>query len=834
LTLFTPYFIVHQTKGVVQNHGAIIFTTGTGTTLAAGSSTTLDGGAGGMATVILSSPLSGATVRYRVNNGVEQTFTDDQYTLSLYAGLTTIQAWASQDGYADSDTVTISVTVTGTTDVYVDNNTGVDTNPGTQGQPCKTISGAYAKFPNKNNPTNRIVLLSDITREDDGSGALANLVITDTTQLIIDGSAGSLNFDANAQSLRCLSVSGTGTLTLAITGLGFNNGRHTSAGAGIYVDNPNASVTLTDCVISGNNINASAGTTATGAGIHFAGSSLSLEGSTLIEENHITGATTARGAGVYVGRGSLDKTGTASINWNTITGPATGACTLEGAGLYCNTSGSVTLTGGTINNNKITLTGTVPSLSGSGAGAYLRGGARTLENIEVSNNSISSTSVPTSYANGTGIYFYGSEHLALQDTTISLNKGNCAFGYGGGLYVGAGSTVTMTDGTISYNSANIRDTGGPVSMGDGVCIMGSSPNPSKFTLNSGTISFNVSPESGADTNTAFYLFNSDTRLIIGAADVQVDSSNVVYLANNATIVADHFLTADPVAKLQFPNAAATGDPCLTTTNPGVSPPSVNYYKFDVLHDNGDPYCINADGELSEIESVNVTTYDELRTALDYDTTVQNTHVINITTNIFYSGGSSLSVKEDSHVRIHLTSDWEISVNETGVLFDQASLGKSHLLIDGGEHTLTIQYMSDSYRTQPIFDVQQTGASLVLRSVNISETARTSGSVADAPLVSAAGARVTLENFTFNDAPGDNNSRFSAIMLANNSLCHFVSGEISGFNCSEANYGGVAHVDATSRLYVHSGTFNGNTMSGTSSVTNDPGGTVWIATGVIMD
>ncbi len=842
---------------IEQQLDPVTFTTAAGTTLAAGSSTTLDGGVGGTAEVIMHLPNSASTVLYRVDSGAEQTFTTMDYTLPLTTGTYSITAWASGNGYADSDPVTITVTVTSTANVYVDNNTGVDTNPGTQGQPCKTISGAYAKFPNKNNPTNRIVLLNDITREDGTSGALANLVITEATQLIIDGQG---LYAINAESapyVRGMTVTGAGELDLTLSELQILNAVYWGSGAGLYVYNEHARVVLADCVIENNDSSGSA--TGLGAGIYCWVESLTLHDTTVIG-NDLSDYTSMYGSGIYVGHGTFFADQGTTITENTISsgngtnksGYGAGLCiensssvimnnvtiTLNGisgaallggtgAGVYVNVVSSMQCNTVLINENYIT-----PEYTGSdgeGAGLFFASTDCTLTACTISQNVI----VVLDRAYGAGVYQGNSSTLNLNGTTISDNTGTAATSRGGGLFIGDNGTTTMTLGQITGNSANLVNPTLINSQGDGVYITGANLSPSTFTLNSGVISGNQSPKIGvAETNIAFYLNNQYTTLILGAADVQIPSSNVVHLVTaGATIMADAFLTNSPVATLEF-NTYSNGTNVLSSTPENNN---CNYYKFEVVSPApGVEYCINADGNLSSIESRDAGDYGELANWLSTAPQDGSTRVINLA-GITYTipSGSVLNLRESSHCHIKMQSNVVFMCNGEGSAFAYPASGQAHLLIDCGIYFLDISYFTTLYRDEPIFNVQQPGSSLVVRGVRITDAQRTAGGVAAAPLFSAAGARVTLQGFTFNDTSGKDNSRFSAIMLANNSLCHFVSGEISGFNCSEANYGGVAHVDGTSSFYVHSGTFDDNSTVGVSSVTQDGGGYVWLGAGVFM-
>jgi hypothetical protein len=109
---------------------------------------------------------------------------------------------------------------------------------------------------------------------------------------------------------------------------------------------------------------------------------------------------------------------------------------------------------------------------------------------------------------------------------------------------------------------------------------------------------------------------------------------------------------------------------------------------------------------------------------------------------------------------------------------------------------------------------------VLRNVTIQDAAADPITPSEAALVSSGvSGTAVLEMFKYGETPLiPVNSKYSAIMLNADSVCHFVSGQILNFTSRSTGYGGFAHVEAGAALTIHSGTFTGNTTVSGSSVT----------------
>jgi CSLREA domain-containing protein len=84
----------------------------------------------------------------------------------------------------------------------------------------------------------------------------------------------------------------------------------------------------------------------------------------------------------------------------------------------------------------------------SGAGVLIQSGTVLLEDVVVSNNSLT-TSVPS--ISGGGIAILGTSALTIRRSSISYNSTSY---HGAGIFVAAGSALTVENSTISYNEAS--------------------------------------------------------------------------------------------------------------------------------------------------------------------------------------------------------------------------------------------------------------------------------------------------------------------------------------------------------------------------------------------
>src|SRR4051794_21544464 len=220
--------------------------------------------------------------------------------------------------------------------------------------------------------------------------------------------------------------------TVTISGLTIKNGSAPSPyyGGGIY--NDHASLTLSNCIISGNSAVHGAWGEGIGGGIFNDQGTLIVSGCTL------------SGNLAYYGGGI-------SNNWLGAAGAA------------------VTITNSTVSGNS----------AGFGAGIYNSDGTMTLSNSTVSGNT-------ATYWGGaiynSGTSSFSDATLAISNSTLSGNSADA----GGGIVNDANGTVTMTNSTLSGNSA----TGPYDGLGGGVS------NNAMLTIVNSTLSGNSAVNHG--------------------------------------------------------------------------------------------------------------------------------------------------------------------------------------------------------------------------------------------------------------------------------------------------------------------------------------------------
>lgn len=123
--------------------------------------------------------------------------------------------------------------------------------------------------------------------------------------------------------------------------------------------------------------------------------------------------------------------------------------------------GLLEINGGAVNVEKVKITG-AEQLGGEGGGIALLGGAATLDEVEVTADSV------TTGGDGGGIYAGGGTHLTIYASTIS---DNLAYN-GGGIYTSA--TTTIEDSTVAGNTAgsNTRNgDGGGIQYGGSLTLV---------------------------------------------------------------------------------------------------------------------------------------------------------------------------------------------------------------------------------------------------------------------------------------------------------------------------------------------------------------------------
>ena len=234
--------------------------------------------------------------------------------------------------------------------------------------------------------------------------------------------------------------------------------------------------------------------------------------------NTSTSNTSYFGGGVYVNTGGIFEMDGGEISGNT--------AYYYGGGVY--NSGTFTMTGGKISNNKTSYSST--STTYGGGGVYVYTGTFTMTNGEISDNTV--------LCCGSGVYVYTG--------TFTMNAESIIFGntarYGGGVYLSASNsssyaTFIMNGGTISYNINSSTSTSNS-DGGGGVCVGNSY---SRFTMNGGIISNNTAyygggvHTSGTFTLTDGIISNNTASLVDPSAGGGVYVSGGTFNMNNGEI-----------------------------------------------------------------------------------------------------------------------------------------------------------------------------------------------------------------------------------------------------------------------------------------------------------
>ncbi len=352
-------------------------------------------------------------------------------------------------------------------------------------------------------------------------------------------------------------------VTATLSGLTLSGGSTTGNGGGLY--NNGATLTLTDCSVSGNTALNGAGlynnggtTTLTSCGFSgdvasgYGGGLYNSVGTMTLSDCHFSGD-----SATFNGGGLDNDFGTATLNSCSFSGDSANA---NGGGLEneggtstlanCTFSGNSAVNGGALDNPRGTATLTHCGFSGdtasaNGGGLFNSYGTTTLTNCDLSgeaatlnggvldNNGGTSTltncTVSGSSANnGGGLYnSYGTN--TLMNCTVS---GNSALANGGGL-AGNGGTTALTNCTVSGNSA--MEGGGSYNNGYGTTSLtdctvagnsavnggGLSSLDGSVTLGNTIVAENTATTSGPD---ALGILASQGNNLIGETD---DSSGWV-------------------------------------------------------------------------------------------------------------------------------------------------------------------------------------------------------------------------------------------------------------------------------------------------------------------
>lgn len=224
-------------------------------------------------------------------------------------------------------------------------------------------------------------------------------------------------------------------------------------GAGAYL--AGGSMTVSGGVVRENSA------TRNGGGVYMADGDLTVSGGSITANNAVDGA------GAYLRQGNLTVSGSGDFSHNT--------ASKNGAGAYL-AGGALTLNSGTFNSNTAT---------GDGGGAYLAGGVLTINGGSIGSNNAQ---------NGGGAYAADGK-VRMFGGYVTSNKANKD---GGGLYVSSDSSpadVVVRSGSITQNTAS--DNGG------GIAVAGTSARADKVTIGVLETHTDLNIDSDERTFTAF-------------------------------------------------------------------------------------------------------------------------------------------------------------------------------------------------------------------------------------------------------------------------------------------------------------------------------------------
>ena len=309
-------------------------------------------------------------------------------------------------------------------------------------------------------------------------------------------------------------------------------------GAGVFVEDSDFTMTEGG-MVSYNLSQQNAG------GIYVKGESdFSFENGFITNNKNTDGGATGHGAGIYV----------LGCNRFTIThGEISGNHSANnGGGIYFNTNAKgVSISGGIIKNNTaashgggiyvfgsegVSLSGTISGNKAvEGGGLYANSGSVTISGGDIENNTVT---------RGGGVLLAGSASLVFNGGNVS---GNTAVYEGAGLYL-------KEDATCNFSNGNVQDN--VAAMGGGVYMDGSS----QMTFSDGIIRGNKAETDRSGFGTAYN--NSEVRgagggiFLTGSAQFTFDpDSSVGLFGNEADQVGDDLVMASSTAKVVLPNVS---------------------------------------------------------------------------------------------------------------------------------------------------------------------------------------------------------------------------------------------------------------------------------------
>jgi hypothetical protein len=289
---------------------------------------------------------------------------------------------------------------------------------------------------------------------------LGELSLSNSATITIDGPGADLLTVSGSKANRVFDVTGSA----ALSGLTITQGM---ADSGAGVENDHGTLTMTDCIITGNGY--FNGTNQyTGAGL------FAYVGTTSLTDCTVSGNAGFKGGGLYIDDGTLTMTGSTISDNNTTYGG--GICLINGANgtlTDCNISGNIAQTGGGVEvsgkNSTLTMTGCTVSENSAteeqgeqfpgGGGIIETGGSTLLINCTVSGNSTS---------NGGGGLAATGGSSTLINCTVSGNSAST----GGGVDVYSEASATLVN-TIVAGQTSGGDVAGSYTDGGGNLVGGS-------------------------------------------------------------------------------------------------------------------------------------------------------------------------------------------------------------------------------------------------------------------------------------------------------------------------------------------------------------------------
>ncbi|MCR5218166.1 leucine-rich repeat protein [Treponema sp.] len=385
-----------------------------------------------------------------------------------------------------------------------------DTNTGGIGAPLATVGEAVNRILAANDGTSEYMIYLDGT---DTSVSSSKINITETSkalnltiksltssQAVLNGYSDTATSTKDSYEGALLNISGKSSTDTKINLenikiCGHNNSASDGTGGGIY--SSKATITLTNCIISGNqaangggiyhngNITMNGGrisgntATSNGGGVAVvagtsSNASFYMKGTAVIGDSSATSTATSSdvcsnsanlGAGIYVSGGSLYIGYTADGNedGNFEGGVYYNFASSNGGGVYADTHSVVKMSGGTIGRNAATSNGGGVYTLGS---LYLCGSAVIGDSTATTTATVNDNSNSVTNGNGGGIYSSGGSvyigYTADEDIDNDFNGGvyyNYASNHGGGVYAVDNSVVKMSGGYISANMAYLNGGG---------------------------------------------------------------------------------------------------------------------------------------------------------------------------------------------------------------------------------------------------------------------------------------------------------------------------------------------------------------------------------------